>query len=188
MSAGRAAAWALAMGALLLGVDARGEESDVCQAEERGSWQAELNAATLSVRPPVGGVLAGGRHVWRVGGWGLGAGGELAVFGLGAGPDWIGVLGGPTIAVETPPMRLPARMGVATVTLGAAADAGRLKVCNTWGICPHFRGLYPSATLGARYVAHKHFDTGLAITARWIRTYVYEGISWEPVVGGRFFW
>lgn len=70
--------------------------------------------------------------------WSMLGGARFQMIGIESGARWIGILGGVGAGVE-----LHASHSFAT-NASAHIDAGRLPVCNTWGLCLRFNGLYPA--------------------------------------------
>lgn len=114
--------------------------------------------------------------------WSVAAGAELGVFGFSDEARWIGVLAGPVGRVSLRPTRWPVVFG-----LGLHGSVGRIPVCNNWGLCLRFIGVYPAGDLSLR-VESKGVHAGGALAVRYVSTLAWTGASVEPsgYVGARW--
>lgn len=151
------------------------------------AWDVETRASYVVIG---GGRETGGlmpslsaRHLWapseKVD---LTLGARLGLFGLGGGSRWIGVLGGPTASAGWHPS--PAW----TLGAGVDFDVGRIPVCNAWGLCMRYVGLFPAAEIGGAYAVAAHAEITAALTVRVISTWAVTAPTFEPAAGGRVFW
>lgn len=177
----RALGLAVAAAALLL--------ASAAAAEERPSrrWDIDVRASWVIVGPAerlTGGVMPNlsVRHSWAAGGFDLAVGGELGAFGFADETRWIGVLGGVTAGASW----RPADWFSAEVT--ARIDGGRIPVCNAWGLCLRYVGLFPAADVAVGFWASKVIAGGVAVTGRYVDTLAWTGVGWEPAAFGRFYW
>jgi len=117
---------------------------------------------------------------WDLGGHAhVGLGLDGALFGLGRGSYWVGVLGGPVARVAGRPWQAPV-----DVALTVSGDFARVAICNEWPrpLCPHEIGFAPGFTLAALYATDGGGSYGLSLSAQ-----VYNGafgtiVSWAPQV------
>ena len=110
----------------------------------------------------------------------LGLGAHLGAFGLFRDAAWIGVLGGPLLSASVKPSRAPL-----SFELAAHLDAGRVPLCNPWGLCARYLGFFPALHLGLAYTLAKHLALVAACGARFLRTLAWTGFSVEPAISGR---
>jgi hypothetical protein len=128
--------------------------------------------------------LAAARHTWLLSDVGdVAVGAEFGAFGFGSETRWIGILGGPTVSGSARPWS-----GPVAVSLAFAASVGRIPVCNDWGLCLRYVGLFPSANLSVAYYTNRVLAIGASCSVRYVDTLAWTGASWEPSVIGRFWW
>lgn len=122
------------------------------------------------------------RWTWQARAADLSLGAHLGLFGFGGSPRWMGVLGGPTAAIAWHPR------SAWTVGVGVDVDVGRLPVCNAWGLCLRYIGVFPAGSVGGAYVLANHVEATAALTVRAVSTLGWTGATFEPAAGARFFW
>lgn len=151
-------------------------------------WELDLKGSWISIggRPKTGGFtpILEGRRLFAVHDRvRLSVGLDAGAFGFASGePRTLGVFGGLTIGVAARPWTALA------VSFQAAMDVGRLPVCNAWGLCLRYIGLYPAAALGAAWSLDGRFAVGGSLTVRGVNTIAWQGASWEPGLYGRAAW
>lgn len=149
--------------------------------------EAELRVAphvVIGDRYTTGGVFpqAFVRGAWSPYPWlDLHAGAGFGVLGPERELRDVGFLGGPEVGARARPWAGPVAVG-----LSVAFDIGRMPVCNEWGLCPRFVGIYPATTLSVGYETAQRLAFGGTLTMRHIETLAWTGQSWEPAVVGRF--
>lgn len=162
------------------------------RAEERAPprWEIDVKAAyvVLGARAAhaTGGIMPSvtGLRRWPVrDAVDVGIGADVGLFGLGGDARWLGVLGGPAAAVRVMPFRAPL-----SFELAARLDFGRIPVCNAWGLCLRYLGLFPAVEAGAAYLSTQHVAVVATCGVRFIRTLAWSGVSVEPAAAGRIFW
>ncbi len=140
-------------------------------------WRASASTGLIILGPPeypTGGIMPEvgvERTIGGGAGYSVGAAASCGAFGFGNFP---GVLCGvtPTLTAH------PAKSLHVPLTLGV--DIGRIPVCNTWGMCFYYIGVYPEASVGMRYDVRKTWSAELRVRARYVSTYGWSGISWQP--------
>ncbi|AGP40213.1 hypothetical protein SCE1572_40345 [Sorangium cellulosum So0157-2] len=113
----------------------------------------------------------------------IGIGADVGLFGLGGDARWLGVLGGPAAAIRAMPFRAPLSLELTT-----RLDFGRIPVCNAWGLCLRYLGLFPAVEAGAAYLSTQHVAIVATCGVRFINTLAWSGVSVEPAAAGRIFW
>lgn len=151
------------------------------------AWDAEARAAyvVLGGARQTGGLMPSlaARRSWQVGEKvSVSVGGRFGIFGLGGGARWIGVLGGPMAAMAW--RAAPAW----SLSVGVDGDVGRVPVCNRLGLCLRFIGLFPAAEAAVGYAAWNHVDVTATLAVRAVNTLAWSGPTFEPALGGRFYW
>jgi hypothetical protein len=100
------------------------------------------------------------------------AGADLGVFGFGADSHWIGVLGGPTVAVALAPWDKPVAIG-----LKFAMDFGRIPVCNAWDLCLRYVGAFPTGEFRLVWFPSENTGFGVNIAGEYVNTVAWEGVG-----------
>lgn len=155
---------------------ASGSDANQLTMEASAGWTIlgpSLKHATGGITPRITGDYALGLsdmvHV--------GFGADIAVFGLGGGARWVGVLGGPVVRFNVAPLTAPLRLDFAV-----AFDFGRIPECTSWEhpICPRFVGFFPAGKVAAFYQTDSGVAIGAFFAARIIHTAVGWSGSYEP--------
>lgn len=159
--------------------------ASVCTAEER-RWATEARASYVVIGGgrPTGGMMPSfvAKRSWALAEHvDLAVGAHFGMFGFGGGTSWLGVLGGPAAWVAWRPSSI-------SFTLGANADVGRVPVCNAWGYCMRYIGLFPAGELATSWAASSRFDMTVTLDVRAVSTWGWSGATVEPGVGGRVWW
>ncbi len=159
---------------------------DVHAEDGAGDWSAAARTSYAWLGPrerPTGGLMITGSLMRSIG---LGRNSEVAVgaegaaFGFDSGGRWTAILGGLVAVVRTEvPLTRAWLVGV-----GVHLDGGRLPVCNAWGLCLQYAGLFPAASAGVRYEASERVAFDLGGGARWVRTLAWSGAAGEGNFSG----
>lgn len=145
---------------------------------------ARLSIAVLGWDRPTGGPMPAVevRKAWALDGvWKVAVGAQVGLFGLGDDPHWVGVMGGPTVAVRAAPWHNGLELG-----LGMSADFGRLPVCNSWGLCLRYVGFFPGVAASIAYNTQAHSSFGVTVAVHDVDTLAWHGAMTVIGAFGRF--
>lgn len=151
-------------------------------------WEAGATAAVVVLGPAerqTGGVMPGlsVRHVWSAGDHAeLGLGAQVGAFGFGDETRWIGVLGGLHGSAAWRPIRGLSLSGEFD------ADVGRIPICNPWGLCLRFIGLFPSFNGGVTWHHGDRFALRATAGVRVVEALAWSGIAGQGGVSGVVSW
>lgn len=149
---------------------------------QRFRVDASVGYVMLGGKPQTGGAAPSlsGRALLRVNERvTAGAGGGVTAFGFMGGARWVAVLGGPVFSIG-------ARLSSVVVECEASFDFGRVPVCNAWGLCLRYWGMFPRLGAHAGYQVHERFAVGGSVSVRVVNTLGWSGVSFEPAITGRF--
>jgi hypothetical protein len=153
-------------------------------------WEIDLSGRYVVIGGAVttGGIMPqfAARHTWPISGWfDIHAGAQIGAFGFADEGRWLGILGGIQVGAYTRPTKIPLRFGLTFV-----ADGGRIPVCNDWGLCIRFNGFYPAGVVEATIyeIPWKVTAMSASLSARRVNSLAWSGWSFEPTLGGRFYW
>ncbi len=159
----------------------------IAEGSEANPWQVDLRGShvVLGGERETGGfmpVLAAQKSFEVAKDLRLGIGGDVGLFGLGGAPRWIGFLAGPTGSISYQASK--------AIGLGArlSSGLGRIPVCNDWGLCLRYWGLFPSFAATGTYTPRDNISFELSMAGRYVNTLAWSGASWEPSLGARFSW
>jgi hypothetical protein len=150
------------------------------------SVDASVSWVVLGGKRTTGGFAPtlAGRHEWQLGELvRLQLGLSASVFGFSDDSRNIGFFVGPTVGIGVDPKKW-GLTGAATI----AGDYGRAPVCNDWGLCLRYWGLWPKGTVAVAYAPSESLAVVAGLSARFVDTLGWSGFSWEPAVGGRVQW
>lgn len=161
--------------------------SSTALAVEQRPWSVFAAVGNVWLGPPerpTGGasVSLGGRYSWPLGKRAmLDAGLSAETFGFAGGSHWMALIVGPSAGVSVSP--------VEGLRLGLDFDVpyGRVPVCNDWGLCLRYWGIYPGAALHALY-GGETVGAVVDVTVRLVDTLGWTGISKGITGGGVFRW
>lgn len=147
-------------------------------------WSLDVGGGyvVLGGNPTTGGIAPSGR--WQRC-WSpstvidLGLGVEASAFGFGGGSRWIGFVGGLVGSASF-------RFGGAGIEFQAAADAGRIPVCNAWGLCLRYWGVFPRTALVVTYAVGGITRLGVSLSGQYVNTLGWTGWSAQPGLFVRF--
>jgi hypothetical protein len=162
--------------------------ASAANAEEERPWSVDVSASlvVLGDKRPTGGIAPtlAGRYQWELGELlRLQLGLSAAAFGFGDELRNAGFFVGPTASIGLD-LKEWGLSGSAMLT----ADWGRAPVCNDWGLCVRYWGLWPKGTIAAAYAPIETFAVVGGLSARIVDTLGWGGVSWEPTAGGRLLW
>jgi hypothetical protein len=157
-------------------------------AEETPRWRvgARSNYVILGAKRFTGGLMPSleATHAWTVReSVAIAAGASLGAFGFGESARWLGVLGGPLVAVRSQPWSVPLELeGRVHV------DFGRVPTCNAWGLCLLYSGLFPAAAAALSYLPSPRASLAASCGLRRVSTLGWSGFSVEPGIAGTVSW
>lgn len=146
-------------------------------AEEDRRWSAEARSGWAVLGPgerPTGGLTLGAaaRYSSRVGeSWGWHAGASMDAVGVGDSWHWLGIVGGPDAGVW-------ARLDPVRVELTLELPYGQLPVCNDWGLCLRYWGIYPGANVRAAWQPSDAAVLGAELGGLYVDTLGWTGVGW----------
>lgn len=154
-------------------------------------WSAGLSAAYVILGPEgrrTGGLMPAlaVRRIWALSdAVQLGVGVRVGAFGFADETRWLGWLGGLAVEAEIRPARSAPAL---SIPIAVRLEGGRVPVCNSWGLCLRFVGLYPALETGLSYRLGGTAAVSTVIAARYVRTLAWEGVSVEPALGAQLSW